>query len=102
MKINACSICKEPLDAVSGTCACFPSHGEYHLTCDPHKKKDVIFGLVSYIFSRLSLAEKKEILTTAGNKNSVSHGLVSDGMVMGYKDVLGYLENHGVSSSVRK
>lgn len=32
-----CSVCNLPIEGISGTCFCMPSHGEWHLTCDPHK-----------------------------------------------------------------
>ena len=33
---DTCSVCHKPLGKVRGTCACYPSHGSWHLTCDPH------------------------------------------------------------------
>jgi hypothetical protein len=34
-----CSVCGDKIEDVAGTCLCHPSHGSYHLACDPHKKE---------------------------------------------------------------
>lgn len=32
-----CGVCNKPIkDRAVGTCLCLPSHGSWHLTCDPH------------------------------------------------------------------
>jgi len=31
-----CSVCGKPSVRVMGTCVCLPSHGSWHLECNPH------------------------------------------------------------------
>jgi len=35
-----CSVCHHLInqDAPMGSCLCLPSHGEWHLACDPHRR----------------------------------------------------------------
>src|SRR3990167_2971171 len=33
---ETCSVCDNPATETMGTCACLPSHGSWHLECDPH------------------------------------------------------------------
>ena len=61
-----------------------------------------ISDLAAYIVLRKNLAEDKDIATTAGDKESASHALVSNGMAMAFREILDWLEARGVSSNVKK
>ena len=47
-----CSVCKKPATETMGTCLCLPSHGEWHLGCDPHNRDDEL-SVESLIKSRI-------------------------------------------------
>ncbi len=42
---NWCSVCHEPAKKIMGTCVCIPSHGFWHIECDPHREKENTLGI---------------------------------------------------------
>ena len=36
MEKENCSVCGKPSTKIMGTCLCLPTHGSWHIECDPH------------------------------------------------------------------
>lgn len=60
--------------------------------------KTTLFNLAFYVQNRQQLAKNQEIRVTAGTAHEAA--LVNQGMEMAYRDILEWLDAHGIETTV--